>query len=483
MCGDDFEQDVRPIIQAFTKESPEQVIHKENKDGTEPAEDEFLLEVKDGKIVAALNHGGKFTEEDITEDLEHKALRNRVLTASYRVFSRALNTSLPWGILTGVRPTKLCMAGLEEGKSPEEIKSSLMKNQLVTAEKADLGIETAQRELRLLKGIDLNKTYSIYVGIPFCPSICSYCSFSSFPYAKYGKLADDYVNALSKEIEASSRLFPNRLPTTVYFGGGTPTTLSADQLRFIIRRIKECFPMQAVTEFTVEAGRADTITPEKLHMLKEEGVTRISINPQSMRAKTLELIGRRHTPEQVEEAFEMARKAGHDNINMDIILGLSKETPEDVAYTLSKIKELSPDSLTVHMLARKRAARLNTERESFIGMDAVDVPGQFTISREFAKENGYNPYYLYRQKYMAENMENIGYAKEGKECLYNVLIMEEKQVILALGAGASSKFVFESENRFERVENVKNVTDYIDRIDEMIMRKADFIAANAALQE
>ena len=225
----------------------------------------------------------------------------------------------------------------------------------------------------------------------------------------------------------------------------------------------------------MEAGRPDSITREKLEILKDFGVSRISINPQSMRQKTLDLIGRKHTATQIEEAFYLAREIGHDNINMDIIIGLSGENPSDVLYTLDKIKSMNPDSLTVHTLAIKRAARLNTQREQYKDMEAVRVSDMLSETVLFANENDYHPYYLYRQKNMAENLENVGYARHGKEGIYNILIMEEKQTILALGAGGSSKFVFHKENRIERVENVKSVMDYTERIDEMIQRKKDFL--------
>ena len=230
---------------------------------------------------------------------------------------------------------------------------------------------------------------------------------------------------------------------------------------------------------TVEAGRPDSITKEKLQILKDYGVGRISINPQSMRQKTLDIIGRKHTVQQIEEAFYMAREVGHDNINMDIIIGLSGETPEDVSYTLEQIHKLNPDSLTVHTLAIKRAARLNTNKELYANLKARDPLTMLQLTYDYAKENNYLPYYLYRQKNMAENLENIGYARYGKEGIYNILIMEEKQTILALGAGGSSKFVFHNENRIERVENVKSLKDYNERVDEMISRKIDFLDKNS----
>ena len=260
---------------------------------------------------------------------------------------------------------------------------------------------------------------------------------------------------------------------TVYFGGGTPTALSAEELRDVIRTVKRYFPTEQIAEWTVEAGRPDTITTEKLQMLFDEGISRISINPQTMNQKTLDVIGRMHTTEDICRAYEEARRIGFDNINMDLIIGLTGENAEDVEKTLRKIGELSPDSVTVHTLALKRAARLNIEKEQYEDKGAVQVGDMLTASVKFAKENGYAPYYLYRQKNMEENLENVGYARPGKEGLYNILIMEEKQTIVALGAGASTKAVY-PDGRIERCENVKDVNNYIARIDEMIERKRSF---------
>jgi oxygen-independent coproporphyrinogen-3 oxidase len=242
--------------------------------------------------------------------------------------------------------------------------------------------------------------------------------------------------------------------------------------------VKKHFDFTYVKEFCVEAGRPDSITREKLEVLKKWGVDRISINPQSMQQKTLDLIGRRHSVEEIIEAFHLARETGHQNINMDIIIGLPGENPADVADTLTQIKALNPDSLTVHTLALKRAARLNIEKKNYADLKASEVSDMLEKTIHFAEENNYLPYYLYRQKNMADNLENIGYSRYGQEGLYNILIMEEQQTILALGAGGMSKFVFHEENRIERVDNVKSVLDYISRIEEMIARKQQFLNNN-----
>ena len=383
---------------------------------------------------------------------------------------------IPWGVLTGIRPTKIIYDMLEEGMNENEIHEKMKKEFLISKEKLDLCISIASRERKLLNDIDYKNGYSLYIGIPFCPSTCLYCSFTSFSLEKFASRVDDYLNALEKEIIFGASCFPNKKLTTVYLGGGTPTTLSEKQLDRLLGLIRLHYDFTYVREFSVEAGRPDSITKKKLEVLKKWGVDRISINPQTMQQRTLDLIGRGHTVEQINQAFDLARQTGHNNINMDIIIGLPGETPDDVQDTLEKIKHLNPDSLTVHTLALKRAARLNTEKELYKGIEAKDVPGMLKVSMEFARDNGYIPYYLYRQKNMADNLENIGYARYGKEGLYNILIMEEKQTILALGAGGVSKFVFRDGGRIERVENVKSLVDYISRTDEMIKRKEDFIS-------
>ena len=411
-------------------------------------------------------------------DPERKAYRNRVAREIYKILERDLGHGLPWGILTGVRPTKLVYEAVTAGQAEESIRETMRNEYLCSEAKIETSITIAKREHEILSGMDYQNGYSIYIGIPFCPTTCAYCSFTSYPLSKFGKLADEYLDALEKEIAYLGTCRPKRRLSTVYIGGGTPTALNEAQLERLLCMVKKYLPMDEVLEYTVEAGRPDSVTEEKMRLLKDYGVSRISINPQSMRQKTLDLIGRRHTAEQIVEAFRLARACGHTNINMDIIIGLTGENPDDVSYTLSEIEKLGPENLTVHTLALKRAARLTTERDSFAGMAATGVTEMLDRTIAFADSHGYKPYYLYRQKNMAENLENVGYAKPGSEGIYNILIMEEKQSILAAGAGAMSKFVFYGEDRIERVENVKSLTDYIARVEEMIDRKREFLANN-----
>ena len=307
-------------------------------------------------------------------------------------------------------------------------------------------------------------------------STCLYCSFTSYPLTAWKTQVDAYLDALEKELDYVAAKNYHRRLNSIYIGGGTPTTLEPYQLDRLIRKIRCSFDLGDCLEFTVEAGRPDSITEEKLLVLRKNGISRISINPQTMKQKTLDLIGRHHTVEQTIESFRMARKLGFDNINMDLIMGLPEENLADVRNTMEILKELDPDNITIHSLAIKRAARLNIFKDRYESMMMVNTQEHMDLCAEYCHQMGLSPYYLYRQKGMAGNMENVGYAKPGKAGVYNVLIMEERQTIVACGAGASTKRVWPQPNadgthRIERCENVKDVGLYMKRIDEMIARK------------
>ena len=501
LFGRDYEQEMRPLIRAFLpgadfevnhyeaeEEAMRDIVSKAEKDGGEllllapnPANDYSfcMLLLEDWFRIRIYKRGeliGRADADRVNPD--RKAFRNRVAREVYQVLSKETGRQLPWGILTGVRPTKLVYEAITDGWSEDAIRSHMREEYCCSDQKIETSITIAKREHEILSGMDYQNGYSIYIGIPFCPTTCAYCSFTSYPLSRFGKMADDYLDALEKEIQFLGTCRPKRRLSTVYIGGGTPTALNEAQLERLLQTVQKYLPMDEVLEYTVEAGRPDSVTEGKMRLLKEYGVSRISINPQSMRQRTLDLIGRRHTAEQIVEAFRLARACGHTNINMDIIIGLTGENPDDVSYTLSEIEKLDPENLTVHTLALKRAARLTTERENYEGMEATGVTEMLARTIAYAGAHGYKPYYLYRQKNMAENLENVGYARPGKEGIYNILIMEEKQTILAAGAGAMSKFVFYGEDRIERVENVKSLTDYISRVDEMIERKREFLANN-----
>ena len=402
-----------------------------------------------------------------------KQNKDIVKSLLYGMLSEYTGKTLPWGNLTGIRPAKLATEMLENGKTPREAEEEMKSLYLVSEKKARLAVEIAEKERELLSRVDCGHGYSLYLGIPFCPSICLYCSFSSYPADLWKDRVDAYLCALEKEIRETSALMEEteRVLNTVYIGGGTPTSLNAGQLERLLGILCDSFKTEFLMEFTVEAGRPDSITREKLETLKRFPVTRISVNPQTMNQKTLDLIGRKHTVEQTVSAFGLARETGFDNINMDLIIGLPGEEEEDVRRTLEQILALSPESMTVHSLAVKRAARLNLFKDRYREMTFENNQRIIDLTMHAAGAMNMAPYYMYRQKNMKGNFENVGYAEDGAECLYNVLIMEQKEPIIALGAGGSTKFQIPSGDRIERIENIKDVSGYIDRIDEMIERK------------
>ena len=411
-------------------------------------------------------------EQPIEVDYDNRfETKNKITRRLYLLLIERTGKQLPWGTLTGIRPTKIALTKLEQGEEENEIRREMKETYYTGNEKINLSIEIAQKERELLSGIDYRDGYSLYVGIPFCPTTCLYCSFTSYPIGRWQGKMDQYFEALFKELDYVAEKKRGCRLETIYFGGGTPTSLSPEDLDRLITKIENTFDLSNVQEFTVEAGRPDSITREKLQVLRDHGITRISINPQTMKQETLDLIGRRHTVEDVMERFAMARELGFDNINMDLIVGLPEENLEDVQATMEAVKALAPDSITVHSLAIKRAARLNTMKEVYKDLKITNTQEMIDLTAKYARELGLEPYYLYRQKNMAGNFENVGYASPGKACIYNILIMEEKQTIIACGAGTTTKRLFPEENRIERAENVKNVEQYIERIDEMIARK------------
>jgi oxygen-independent coproporphyrinogen-3 oxidase len=407
---------------------------------------------------------------ELSPAMERTDVKNSLKQLIYVALAECSKKELPWGTLTGIRPTRIPMTLLEEGKGKEEILAYMKETYFISEEKAQLSLEIAERERNLLSRLHYREGYSLYIGIPFCPTTCLYCSFTSYPIVSWEKRTGDYLTALEKEIDFTAEIYRDKILDTVYIGGGTPTTLKAQELERLLGKLKTTLDFSHVKEFTVEAGRADSITEEKLAVLKKYGVTRISVNPQTMKEETLKLIGRKHTVEQVKEAFALARQTGFDNINMDLILGLPEETEEDVRDTMEEIGKLAPDSVTVHSLAVKRASKLSRWIEEN-GITALhNTEETMRIASEGVKAMGMVPYYLYRQKNMSGNFENVGYAKEGCFGIYNILIMEEKQTIVALGAGSITKRVFQ-DGRIERCDNVKDVGLYIEKIDEMIERK------------
>ncbi len=467
-----YEYDVHSLVKAFYPEETVKVLSPETK--AETCEEVLKQTGEIGMEIVLYESSADIFFQGNTEHWDYTQSEGRFKDGFkrflYRVLSAKLGKELPWGNLTGIRPTKLAYGMLEEGKNDKEIKDFLKTTHYVSDEKIDLSIDIAKRERALLSNIHYEEGYSLYIGIPFCPTTCLYCSFTSYPIAAYRKMVEDYIDCVIKEMEYVAKIYADKILDCVYIGGGTPTTLEAEQLDRLITALKKYFDFSTVKEFTVEAGRADSITRAKLEVLKKQGVDRISINPQTMKQETLQIIGRHHTVEQVVDAYKMAREIGFDNINMDLILGLPGETKEDVENTIERVVELAPDSLTVHSLAIKRASKLSQWITEHGITTLRNTDETMEIAAHGAKRLGLNPYYLYRQKNMSGNFENVGYAQPGKYGLYNILIMEEKQTIVALGAGSITKVVF-PDGRIERCDNVKDVALYIEKIDEMIERK------------
>jgi len=378
----------------------------------------------------------------------------------------------PWGILTGIRPVKIACKQIKSGLSPAQTVEYFINEFGATREKAELAVRVAEIELPIIDSMD-EKGISIYIGIPFCPTRCLYCSFVSNSVANGAKYIPDYLECLKREIAYTANIVKQNknVIESVYIGGGTPTTLSAEQLRTLFDSVFTEFDLSKNKEFTVEAGRPDTITAEKLKTIKEYGINRISINPQSMNEETLKTIGRNHTPDEIRNAMHIARDCGIDCINMDIIAGLPGETVDMFKYTVEEVEKLNPENTTVHTMSVKRSSKLNETLGDYILTDDNKVAEMVDFALKNVTANGKNPYYLYRQKNMLGNLENVGYAKTGTESLYNIYIMEEVQTIISLGCGGVTKTVDRETDRIERIFNVKEPKDYIERIDEMLHRK------------
>ncbi|MEG1255451.1 coproporphyrinogen III oxidase [Clostridium sp.] len=382
---------------------------------------------------------------------------------------------LPWGTLVGIRPSKKALDLLEKGYTEEQVISEFKDRHETQEEKSKLCMDVARYEKNIVNK-DKN-TISVYVGMPFCPTRCVYCSFTSNPIGSCKPIVKDYLYSLTKEITSISKYIEEKGLTieSVYFGGGTPTSINEEEFEDIMNKIYRSFVQgKDVKEFTVECGRADSITESKLLSMKKYNVNRISINPQTMNDETLKIIGRNHNSDDVEKCFKLARKLGFDNINMDMIIGLPSENLTHINNSCKKIFQLQPDNITIHGMSIKRGSKLY---ENMVNNKKYRVPEQqelnnmYGATKQLSQDLNMKPYYMYRQKNMVGSMENVGYCTDEKICIYNIQMIEEKQTIIALGADGVSKVVFLDENRIERFANVKDVREYNKRIDEMISKK------------
>ena len=437
---------------------------------------------KNGKIGDRWSHGDRaytlWGDAPTGTDVQIRRARKRqVKMALYELLKQITGMQPPWGALTGIRPTRLLYEGLDMGLSLPEARARLKTEFDVSEDRARLLCDIAdmQRGVRSVP----DGMFDLYIGIPFCRTRCSYCSFSSGEIGRNGKLVAPYTQALLHEIEASAQLIreANLRVRAAYIGGGTPTAIPCGNLEAILAAAQREFP--DAVEWTVEAGRPDTIDREKLIMLRAHDVGRISVNPQTFNDETLARIGRMHTGEDTVRAYMLARELGFDDINMDLIAALPGETPEIFADTVRRVIELAPESVTVHSLAIKRSSKLHEQLHvSGAGHTQVSSEGaaeMIAFARRSLMDAGWRPYYLYRQKYMAGNLENVGYARPGKACLYNIGNMEETAPVLALGAGGITKWLFDRDLRIERAANLKNIEEYINRIEEMVERKRALI--------
>lgn len=463
----EFSEDIRELVKVFYKN--EEVSYEDKEEFKVKLQ---VLKEDETYNISIFFNSSKiaFSKYNIKEKLDRLELKNEIKRKIYESLSKYLDLTLPWGTLTGIRPTKLITKMLEDNINIEDIKKEMQEKYLISDKKFSLCLSTALKEQEILRKLDYKNTFSLYVNIPFCPSICAYCSFSSYPISRYKTLVYEYLLALKKELEAVSYLVKDKKLSSIYIGGGTPSSLSEEEVDLLLTFIREYFSFDSLEEFSFEAGRVDSITFKKLEILKKHGITRISLNPQTFNDETLKIIGRSQTKEEFLEIYQMARDLSFSNINTDIILGLPNEDILDVKNTMKELIYLSPESITVHSLAIKRAARLNTNKAEFDILNFKNTEKMIDLAFSSCEDMGLFPYYLYRQKNMIGNFENVGFAKEGKECIYNILIMEEKQDIYAVGAGATSKLIFEN-SLIKRIENVKDPSLYIKRIDEMIQKK------------
>ena len=441
------------------------------RDFSEPQPPYIYTEVSD-KITISVNIGSFNKSETAVKKLTDDD--NELVSAQllYKLLCDFTGLTQPWGILTGVRPVKLLRRLAEESNEEQAVKK-FEKDFFVSNEKIALSRETEHNERKILE-LSKPESFSLYVGIPFCPSRCSYCSFVMASIERAEKLIEPYTKLLCEEIKQTAEI-ANKLGlrlATVYFGGGTPTTLSAEQLDTVLGTVNKSFDMSTCREFTVEAGRPDTIDIAKLFALKENKIDRISINPQTVNDEVLKTIGRKHTAQQFFDAFELARKCGFDNINTDLIAGLPTDTPESFKNSLDSIVRLNAECITVHTLCMKRASRLTTEGVTLDLQQARDAREMLAYTQNILGQNEYIPYYMYRQSRMVGNLENVGWSKRGFESLYNVYVMDETHTILACGSGGVTKLKRNNPDYLERIFNFKYPYEYIDRFDELIQRKS-----------
>ena len=474
--GHEFDYEMEKLIRLFLPFEKIEVLHTEVLD-VDCAVCKVVEDGGDTTAYAKLLLDGKEIEFCAVVDKsicdQRKETQHELGRQLFYCFEKLMGYRPDWGILTGVRPAKLFLRYCNE--YGEEYAEQFFRNKfLVSEQKLELCKKTIKSEEDIIS-LSKDNSFSLYLSIPFCPTRCSYCSFVSHSIEKAKDIIPQYVDLLCRELETTAKIAKdlNLRLETVYMGGGTPTTLSAEQLNRVLGTVRENFDMSTVREFTVEAGRPDTIDAAKLTAIKQNGVTRISINPQTMNDGVLECIGRKHTAKDTIKAFNLARQIGFDNINMDLIAGLPSDTFSSFKVTMEEILKLNPESVTVHSLSMKRASTLNTmgqHEEIKAGSEAAKM---VNYSRDVLSENGIVPYYMYRQSKTVGNLENVGYAKRGSEGHYNVYIMDETHTILACGASAVTKLKDNTHGNIKRIFNFKYPYEYINGFQELMSRKIE----------
>lgn len=405
---------------------------------------------------------------------ENDDIANKLSLLLYDTLAELTGYSMPWGILYGVRPARLMHSTVDK-YGIDEARQKFLHDR-VNINKINLALSVMQKENEII-ALSKRNSFSLYVSIPFCPSRCSYCSFVSHSIAKAKDLIEPYVQLLCKEIEIAGKTAKDLSLNleSIYFGGGTPTTLNENQLERILKAVEDNFDLSNLREYTVEAGRPDTVNRAKLDTLLCHNVSRISINPQTFSDEVLRNIGRKHTVKQTEDAYNLARQMGFNNINMDFIAGLSGDTYTSFKNSIDKVVDFAPQSITVHNLSLKSGAYLCTENEFFDLSSRNLTSDMIDYSFKILTQNGYNPYYMYRQSKSLGNLENVGYSKPGFECLYNVFMMDETHTVIAVGAGAVTKLKNYDTSHISRIYNYKYPYEYINNFDEVINRKQGII--------
>ena len=436
---------------------------------SEEMEDVFRITFPDGSVFVV-------KKEDIPAEEDRSRKKYAVDVALYKACREYTGKELAWGILTGVRPTKIAMQKQEQGMDEESFVKWFGEDSLVSPGKAALAWQIAGCEKKILGRLDYRDGYSLYVGIPFCPSVCSYCSFSSGPIDLWKDHVEDYLGALMKELEWIGQRAgrQGKKLNTVYIGGGTPTTLSEEQLERLLSCIDRCFSREHLLEYTVEAGRPDSITEGKLKVLRAHGITRISINPQTLEDPVLQAIGRRHSAQDILDAYALAREVGFDSINMDLIAGLPRDSFEGFCRSLNGVLALEPENITVHTLALKKGSRLMEQGGALPSGEETARMLDYSLERLSGK--GYLPYYLYRQKYMSGSLENVGWCLSGQESVYNIVMMEELQTVVSIGGGGVTKLVDRAAGTIVRQPNPKYPHDYLAALDRVLAQKEELAA-------